>query len=414
MRKIADIRKDLSRKVAEVKALENTPENADAITKGIGDIKALERELEAANVIEAAEQRAAENNLDRLQRKEGRPFSIIRFINGIIAKNLTGLEAEVADMGRDEYRRLGLTPKGYVIPSAMLRSAGQNYTTAVDGGNLKEEGGHIYTDMLRQKIVLASLGANVLTDLIGTVPVIGSSSVESAWVGEGVQNAIKKAEYKRVNLTPHRSSITMVTTSDLLVQTSFDVERDLMDKIADAHATLLEKAAICGTGADGQPLGILNTTGIGSVAMGTNGAALTWPKVVELETAINSENANRGKLAYLANAKVWGAMKTIEKATGSGRFIYDDLVPGRVNGYKIDWSNLVPSDLTKGTGTALSALIFGNFSDLYIGQWGGLDFIVDPYTGARTGEIYITLNAWNDVAVAEPKSFAAIKDIKTA
>ena len=107
-------------------------------------------------------------------------------------------------------------------------------------------------------------------------------------------------------------------------------------------------------------------------------------------------------------------MKTIEKATGSGRFIYDDLVPGRVNGYKIDWSNLVPSDLTKGTGTALSALIFGNFSDLYIGQWGGLDFIVDPYTGARTGEIYITLNAWNDVAVAEPKSFAAIKDIKTA
>ena len=62
---------------------------------------------------------------------------------------------------------------------------------------------------------------------------------------------------------------------------------------------------------------------------------------------------------------------------------------------------------------AIAALIFGNFQDLYIGQWGGLDIVVDPYTSKKTAEIEICLNAWNDVLVAEPKSFAAIKDIVT-
>ena len=58
-------------------------------------------------------------------------------------------------------------------------------------------------------------------------------------------------------------------------------------------------------------------------------------------------------------------------------------------------------------------MIFGNFEDLYIGQWGGIDLVVDPYTLATSGEIRFVLNAYNDVLVAEPKSFAVIKDITT-
>ena len=88
-----------------------------------------------------------------------------------------------------------------------------------------------------------------------------------------------------------------------------------------------------------------------------------------------------------------------------------------LNGYKAEWTSNVPSDLTKGSGSSavsnLSAMIFGNFEDLYIGQWGGIDLVVDPYTLATSGEIRFVLNAYNDVLVAEPKSFAVIKDITT-
>ena len=415
MRKIAEIRRDLAAKVAEVKGIQNSPENADALKKGVAEVKALLLELEQAEAVEAAAQRAADRELDRRQRVAGRPFSLVRYIAGIVAGNLEGIEKEVDEMGAKEYERLGLTRRGHVIPSAYLRAAsGQNYTTSADGGNLTEEGERRYFDILRDKLVVAGLGATVLTDLVGTFTAIGSSAVQAAWEGEGDKNELKKVAYSKLTMTPHRSSVSVATTRDLLRQTSIDVEADLLNKITGAHAQLLEKAAISGSGSDGEPTGILNTTGIGSVAMGTNGGAIDWKHIVALETEVNSKNANRGRMAYLSNAKVNGELKVTEMATGTARFLLSNEAPKILNGYPFDWTNLVPSTLTKGTATSkCSALIFGNFQDLYIGQWGGIDIVVDPYTGARNGEIIITLNAWNDIKVVEPKSFAAIVDITT-
>ena len=413
MRTIAEIRKDLNAKVAEVKGIDAS--NAEATQKGLSELDALVKELEAANQVEAAEQRAAEQKLDLLQKKAGRSFSLVKFVRELSeGRGLTGLEAEVAEMGAEEYRRMGLTANGAVVPSAFIRAAqGQNAGTAVDGGNLVETMAARYVEALKEKLVVAQLGATVLTDLLGEVPVITSAAISADWGAEGAAASTKKANYAKAVMKPHRNSVNVVVTKDLLRQTSFDVENDLINKITEAHAVLLESAAIAGKGTDNEPKGILNTTGIGVVEMGTNGAAINWKKVVELETKVNSVNANRGRMAYLTNAKVFGALKTTEKATGSGRFIMEDAAAGRCNGYMTEFSNLVPSNLTKGSGSNLSAMIFGNFQDLYIGQWGGLDIVVDPYTSKKTAEIEICLNAWNDVLVAEPKSFAAIKDIVT-
>ena len=212
-------------------------------------------------------------------------------------------------------------------------------------------------------------------------------------------------------MTPKRVAVTMSYTRDLLRQTSLDVEAMIINEITNAHAVALERAAINGTGT-GQPLGLLNTNGIGAVAIGTNGGAITWKNVVELETAVNDKNAYAGKLAYLTNAKVIGALKTTSMDTGSGRFILDPNNGGNVNGYPIEWTNLVPSNLTKGSSSAkCSAMIFGNWADLWIGQWGGLDIVVDPYSAKRTAEIEITINAYHDVKAVRPESFAAVKDI---
>ncbi|MBQ0144959.1 MAG: phage major capsid protein [Bacteroidales bacterium] len=411
MRTIAEIRKDLNAKVAEVKGIDAS--NAEATQRGLSELDALVKELDAANQVEAAEQRAAEQKLDQLQKKAGRSFSLVKFVRELSeGRGLTGLEAEVAEMGAEEYRRMGLTANGAVVPSAFIRAAqGQNAGTAAEGGNLVETMAARYVEALKEKLVVAQLGATVLTDLLGEVPVITSAAISADWGAEAAVANTKKANYAKAVMKPHRNSVNVVVTKDLLRQTSFDVENDLINKITEAHAVLLESAAIAGSGSGNEPRGILNTTGIGSVAMGTNGAAIDWKSVVKLETEVNSVNANRGKMAYLTNAKVFGALKTTEKAANSGRFIMEDSAAGRCNGYIAEYSNLVPANLTKGSGSNLSAMIFGNFQDLYIGQWGGLDIVVDPFTSKKTAEIEICLNAWNDVLVAEPKSFAAIKDI---
>lgn len=418
MRKIAEIRQDLSAAIERVRNIDRN--DIEAMEKATEEIRKFTTELNLANEAEAAEQRLADQRLDRAERIAGRRFSYVKFIREAVERmtsgtgGFTGLEKEVAEMGAEEARRLGVEVKGFALPSAVLRSTGQNYTTAADGGNLIETMAPRYLESLKQKLVLTKLGATFLSDLVGTVPLISSSDITAAWAGEGATATVTKAEYAKATMTPHRNYTRVAVTKDLLRQTSFDVEADLIDKMTTAHAVLLETAAIAGTGSANQPTGILNTTGIGDVAMGTNGDVISWAKVVELETKVNAENANRGNLAYLSNAKVNGALKTTEKANGSGRFILEETAGNRLNGYPFEWSNLVPSNLTKGTGTGLSAVIFGNFKDLYIGQWGGVDLVINPFSKDAEAEILITMHVWNDVKVAEPKSFAAIKDVKTA
>ena len=411
MRKIADIRKDLKAQIESVRAMDATADKAayDAAVQKAVD---LAHELDSATKVEEAEQRLAEKQLSDLEKGANRSFSIVKFIREAAEGNLTGLEADVAEMGAKEYERLGLAKKGFVLPSAVLRaSAGQNYTTNADGGYAKSEMAPRYIDGLKDRMAIVKLGATVLSDLVGTLPLVGAGSMTAAWLAEGDTASVSKAAFSRVTMTPHRNAIVGAFSKDLLRQTSIDVEQIVWNKIQQAHAELLESAAIAGTGSSNQPTGILSTSGIGSVAIGTNGGPITWAKVVELETKVNAANGNRGKLAYLTNAKVIGDLKTIERASNTARFLLEG---DRINGYPIEWTNLVPSNLTKGTSSSkCSAMVFGNFEDLYIGHWGGIDVVVDPFTLAENGDVRIVLNSWDDCVVAEPKSFAAVVDLTT-
>lgn len=414
MRKIAEIRKDLKAQVEAVRAMDATADKAayDAAVQKAVD---LTEELDNANKLELAQQRLADKQLADLEKEAKRSFSIVKFVREASEGRLSGLEAEVAEMGRKEYERLGLSQKGFALPSAALRASagGQNYTTNADGGYAKVTQAPRYIDGLKDKMVIAGLGATVLGDLVGTVPLVGVGQMTAAWYAEGATASVSKATFSSVALTPHRNAVIGAFSKDLLRQTSLDVESIIWNRILEAHASLLESAAIAGTGSNGQPTGILNTAGIGSVAIGANGGPITWAKVVELETKVNAENGNRGKLAYLTNAKVIGDLKTIERAQGNGRYLLDGDYT-KINGYPIDWTNLVPSTLTKGTtASKCSAMIFGNFEDLYVGHWGGVDIVVDPYTLAAQADVRFVLNSWDDTVVAEPKSFAAVVDLTT-
>ena len=204
-------------------------------------------------------------------------------------------------------------------------------------------------------------------------------------------------------------SIQGVYSNQLLTQASLDVEALVMRELVEAHAESLNAAAINGSGTGAEPLGLLNMEGIGSVVGGENGKAIDWNTIVALETAVAIKNADLGSLAYLTNTKVRGAMKTTEKSTGTARFLMEGTA---VNGYKTVISNLVPYNLSKGTASkTLSAMIFGNFADLMIGWWGGLDVKADPYTMLDTDEVRVVARAFHDVAARRKESFAVIKDI---
>jgi HK97 family phage major capsid protein len=181
------------------------------------------------------------------------------------------------------------------------------------------------------------------------------------------------------------------------------VREDMIMAIAQA----VEIAAIYGTGANSQPLGLLNA-GITDISA-TNGAAPDWASVVNLETKVSTVNALLGSLGYLTNTKVRGVLKQTAKM---GNTIAQPIWGeggNPLNGYQAAVTNNVPSNLTQGTGTGLSALAFGNFRDLLIGQWGGLDITADPYTKAKQGQIVLTVDSFWDVALRRLASFAKTK-----
>jgi HK97 family phage major capsid protein len=149
--------------------------------------------------------------------------------------------------------------------------------------------------------------------------------------------------------------------------------------------------------------------------MGTNGGAITYAKLVDLEKEVAIDNALGGSLAFLTNPKVVGAMRqTPRQASGvEGNFILND--SNTLLGYNVASTTLVPSDLTKGTSSGVcSAVVFGDFSQLMISMFGGLDVLVDPYTGSATGATRIAMYQDVDVAVSHAQAFAAILDVTTA
>jgi HK97 family phage major capsid protein len=191
------------------------------------------------------------------------------------------------------------------------------------------------------------------------------------------------------------------------------VEQFVRNDLNMAVRIAVDAAAINGSGSGNVPEGILNVTGIGDVAGGTNGLVPTFEHIVDLETAVAVDNADMGALAYLTTPGIRGALKKAKTDAGSGLFVWGQDA-ATLNGYRAAVSTQVPSDLVKGSSSDAHAIIFGNWNDLIMASWGGFDIVVDPYTLATQATVRVIVNSWWDMAVRHPESFAAMKDALTS
>jgi HK97 family phage major capsid protein len=198
-----------------------------------------------------------------------------------------------------------------------------------------------------------------------------------------------------------------------LLQTTPAIEALVRADLANGIAVEIDRAALHGSASGGQPRGIALTSGIGSVAGGTNGLAPTWDHIVQLEEQVAVANADVGSLAYLTNAKVRSKLlRTQQFASTNGQAVWSD--NNTLRGYRAAVSNNVSSALTKGTSNGVcSAIFFGNWADLLVGMWGGLDLILDQSALATSGGRRLVALQDVDVAVRRAVSFSAMLDALT-
>jgi HK97 family phage major capsid protein len=266
---------------------------------------------------------------------------------------------------------------------------------------------------LGSRLVTREMGAQYFTGLIGgdlPLDAIAQGAV-STWHPEVGELSKSNITFENAKLSPHRLGTYIKVSKQFLYQTSPSVERAMRQNLFNSIDYAVDEAALNGSGTGNEPLGILNIPGIGSVALGTNGAAPTYENLVALEAAIEAQNAAQGSLGFVINSATKAKLKTTKIDAGSGLFVMPS--NNELNGYKVAVTNLMSGDLTKGTGSNLSAIIFGNWNDLIIANWGGVDLFADPYTLATNGQVRIIVESFWDMAIRRTESFAAIKDAVT-
>jgi len=348
-----------------------------------------------------------------MDKKEVRQYSLMRAINALAnptdqaAQRAAAFERECSDAVA---AKLGKQARGLLVPIEVQKRTLMAGTPSAAGNLIATDlltGSYI--DLLRNAMVLPGMGTRFLTGLVGNIAIPRlSGSATTHWVAENVAPAESNLSVLQVTMSPRTLGAWSEISRKLLLQSSLDVEAMVQGDLAQVMGLAIQQACINGTGAAGQPSGLL-TRITPSVVGGVNGLAPNWQHMIDLETNVATANADVGAMGYLTNARVRGRLKSTSKVTGQNGFIWENGTTP-VNGYSAAVTNAVPSNLTRGTGTNLSAIIFGNFSDLVIGMWGTLDLTVDPYTSSTTGAVRLIALQEVDVAVRHVESFATMVD----
>lgn len=384
-------------------------------------IRALDAEIEALEALEDAKKRKAtkapattslSDGEGKEKAKAMKRYSLHRAIRSQTKNGqIDGVEGEFHQDLQKELRALNLEHQGILVPTKRDASQTVGEDSGAYGGKLVYDDFGGVIDELTPNPVLKQMGAKYFGGLSGDlVFVTDDGGIAATWEGETDTTASTKNAYGQKRMSPKRLSATVGISLQNLLQSTISLEAHTASRIRVKNELAIDTAGINGSGTDGVPMGILNAVGVNTIAGGTNGAAPTWSHIVDMLTKIGEADAvfNADALKYLINWSTKGKLQQTAHASNNGGYLMgtDNTLNGRMTGV----SSLVPGDLTKGTGTGLSAGIAGDFGQQYIGSWGFYDMVVDEITRKKEGVIEITTNQFLDILLAQPKAFSVIKD----
>ena len=415
MNKIKALKEERGRLLGELSTLQTTIEKearsmADSETNRLTEIEArlgaIKAEVETLEKLQNLAAQAAGHSASRSEEKEKEnmkeQYSFKRAMEMAITGRREGVEAEFNSMAAAEFQRSGVSVSAHSmkVPSEVFKRD----MTATGGSSGSEGGVNVQTsvgsiiDVLLPKTVLRGLGVQQLSGLVGNLDMPTASTVPSAgWNTETGSATEKSHAFSKVTFSHKRLAAYIQVSNQLMLQSSNSIDAYVRNWLLNAMAQSLETAAIKGGGSN-EPTGIIANANVNVTFAG--GATS------------NATNANGEGVAYLTNPKVKAALQTIPRQSSGveGNFIWPaggfDL-----NGYPVSTSTLVPSNLSKGSSSTLSAMIFGDFSKMAIASWGGMELTVDPYSGATAGLTNVVLNAYLDCNLLQPTAFAVCKDI---
>ena len=311
-------------------------------------------------------------------------FSLVKAIRSIANNQpLDDVTMAVIKAGQEEARKAGVNAQGQIQLPTEERAT---VTVAAEGEDV------VATDLfdiltpLRAKNVLVNAGAKFLGNLVGNVQVPVMTKANVTWEGETASAKDGSPTFSHKTLSPKRLTAYIDISKQLIAQDSIGVENAIRnDLVAAINAKLEETVLGNGVGSTTQPAGMFNVITADSVA--------DFAAICDKEA--NVEDANvLGECVYVMSNKAKSALRSMIKGTNATGMVFEN---GEVDGTKAFNTSNVEG----------KKYLYGDFTNLAIGSWGGVDLTVDPYTKASDGQIRIVVNMYVDAQVLRPEAFVA-------
>jgi HK97 family phage major capsid protein len=375
------------------------------------------------NKIESKPLDSIEDPVD-VKPKEQQRYSFLKAINAASRGDWSGAGFE-SEMSQEMAHKSGKQPQGFYVPDYAWRDdlykSKRELTVSTDGTGgyfaPSAQLGSEWIGALRSKMVLSDLGMRVMSGLTTKIQIPKIAAATAGFVAESGDVSDNTHVTTQVTMQARTLGARTLVSRLLLLESDPSIEQIVRDDLVAAIASKIQDVAIEGGGSN-EPTGITQTTGIGSIAGGTNGQSPAWnTHVPTLVKEVEQDNAalNDGTLGWLTNPKVKSKMSAVAKVSSSDSVMILNDPWNQLYGYPIRFTTDCPSDLTKGSASGVcSAMIFGDFSQLLLGSWGNSpDVLVDPYSSSNDGGVKIVVFSEVDAAVRHAQSFAACLDVLT-
>ena len=409
--KLNDLKEQRALKLAEARALvDKADAEKRAMTgdeqKAFDGLKAEIQKIEAdearAAFLADAERRAIGAPVDKpRQDMEGQVNVLDAIRCQIENRAATGALAEF----QAEAKRQGISARagGILVPTSLFEQRATQ-TTATSAAIVPDDfKADQFIGLLRNSVIVKSLGARVLTGLRGDTVLPKQTGASTAyWIAEGDALTESNTTYSSVKLEPKHVGALTALSRQLIQQANPAIEQLVRDDFSQVVSLAVDKALLHGTAAAKQPVGILNVTGIQTASLAT----LSWAAIVAMLEKLGLENVTPN--AILTHAKAATKLQTTLKDAVAGAAYL--LQGGRVG----DLPAYVTNQLDAKTGTPNTGrVIAGDFSQLVIGEWGATEILANPYAAGyyEKGDVQLRILHTMDAVVRSPKAFVVADDL---
>lgn len=407
MQTLHAIREQRSQKVNEARSLlasmpTLTPEAQTKFDAIKAEIVNLEGQEARAQFVEEAERRSLGTPVHKSEAAlEGRVNVLDAIAAQIENRSVTGALAEF----QAEAKRNGITARngGILVPTSIFEKRATMTTTGAAAVVPDDYRADQFIGLLRNSLIVRSLGARVLTGLKGDTVIPKATGAATAyWVAEGDSLTESNTTYSSIKLEPKTVGALTAFSRQLALQSNPSIEALLRDDISAVVGLAVDKALLHGTAAAKQPVGILNVVGIQTGSLAT----LSWAAIVALLEKLGLENINPN--AVVTHAKAATKLQTtLKDSVAGGEYLMQG---GRVAGLNA----YVTNQLEAKTGTPdKGRVLVGDFSQMVIGEWGATEVLANPYAAGyyEKGDVQLRIMHTMDAVVRHPKAFVVADDM---